>query len=115
MLALIVMTRKNSFTSAPWCESHLAVGSLSSPCHLSVPFLRWKLGGLLCYGNESCFEQFPARSGLCRSHPQGREAEPSLPVQAPVKFELVINLKTAKALGLVPSLRLLEQADMVIE
>ena len=53
-------------------------------------------------------------SDLCRSHSQGGQTR-DLPIQAPTIYKLVINLKTAKALGLTVPLPLLGLADEVIE
>ena len=72
-----------------------------------------ELGGLLSYGID-LLDNFRRAATYADRILKG--AKPSeLPVQAPVKFELVINLKTAKALGLDVPLQLQQRADEVIE
>ena len=72
-----------------------------------------ELGGLLSYGNDRLD---PFRHAATYADRILKGEKPSeLPVQAPVKFELVINLKAAKALGLDVPLHLQQRADEVIE
>jgi putative tryptophan/tyrosine transport system substrate-binding protein len=72
-----------------------------------------ELGGLLSYGNDRR-DQFPRAATYVDRILKG-EKPSELPVQAPIKFELLINLKTAKALGLQISDKLIAIADEVIE
>jgi putative ABC transport system substrate-binding protein len=70
-------------------------------------------GGLLSYGNDQN-DNF-RRAAIYTDRILKGDKPSELPVQAPVNFELVINLKTAKALGLDVTLFLQQLADKVIE
>jgi putative tryptophan/tyrosine transport system substrate-binding protein len=70
-------------------------------------------GGLICYGNDNT-DQYRRAAGYVDRVLKG-EKPSDLPVQAPVKYETVLNLRTAKALGLDVPAEVLVRADEVIE
>ena len=107
---LIVMP--DSFTTAHSSEIVSLADRYRVPAIYPYRFFA-ELGGLLSYGNDQLDNFRRAATYVDRILKGEKPSE--LPVQVPVKFELVINLKTAKTLGLTVSQTLLARADKLIE
>jgi putative ABC transport system substrate-binding protein len=83
---------------------------------LPAVYIQWAFvaaGGLISYGPN--FEDQYRRAAAYVDRILRGEKPADLPVQAPSKYELIINLKTAKALGLTVPTSLLARADEIIE
>lgn len=107
---LIVMTSTEFFFD----RKRLAAMALSHRIPSIFPFRQWvEVGGLLSYGPDIRAMYKLAADYVDRI---ARGAKPAdLPVEQPTKFEFVVNLKTAKALGLTVPPAVLVRADEVIE
>jgi putative tryptophan/tyrosine transport system substrate-binding protein len=87
-------------------ERHKLPAVYSQPYYVAA-------GGLICYGHD-VLEDYRRAAGYVDRILNG--AKPAdLPVQAPTKYELAINLKAAKAIGLTIPQSMLARADEVIE
>ena len=106
---LIVMP--DAFTNAHRAEITSLAARYRLPAVYPYRFFA-ELGGLLSYGND-VVDNFRRAASYADRILKGAKSE--LPVQAPVKFELIINLKTAKALDLDVPLHLQQRADEVTE
>lgn len=104
-------------TASPQAVVHReAIISLATRFRLPnvYPFRYWPAsGGLASYGPNPIDAYTRAAAYVDRILKGAKPAD--LPVQAPTKYELVVNLKTAKALGLNVSQSLLATANEVIE
>jgi ABC-type uncharacterized transport system substrate-binding protein len=98
----------------PSAEEFLAAAAESSVKPAVYPYRYFAAGGgLICYGPDLIDQHRRAASYVDRILKGEKPAD--LPVQAPTEYKLVINLKTAKALGLDVPPTLLARADEVIE
>jgi len=91
---------------------------ISAAIRANIPAVYWQSvfardGGLLSYGIDQVDNLRRAASYVDRILRGAKPAE--LPVQLPTKFEMIVNLKTAKALGLTVPQSILLRADEVIE
>ena len=108
--AVWVLSSPATFLNRPRIIGHMIQHRVPTMCALREYTLS---GGLLSYG-PSYADHFRRAASLVDRIVKG--AKPAdLPVEQPTKFELVINLKTAKALGLTIPPSLLQRADQVIE
>jgi len=104
-------------TTSPLAIAHRELIIALAAKH-KLPAVYWRRGfvasgGLISYGFD-VLQQFRGAAGYVDRILTGEKAA-DLPVQAPTKYELVINLKAAKALGLDVPPSLLARADEVIE
>jgi putative ABC transport system substrate-binding protein len=89
----------------------LAARHLLPAVYASLAFVT--AGGLISYGDDP-IDQYRRAAGYVDRILKGEKAA-DLPVQAPTKYELVVNLKTAKALGLTVPPSMLLRANEVVE
>ena len=104
-------------TASPLAQRHRDLIVTLAARH-KLPAVYWDRapvtgGGLISYGPD-LHDQYRRAAGYVDRILKG-EKPSDLPVQAPTKYQLSINLKTAKALGLTVPASLLARADEVIE
>jgi ABC-type uncharacterized transport system substrate-binding protein len=96
--------------------SRTAIGDIAVKRRLATMYLygaHVEAGGLISYGPQ--LPEMFRRAGVYVGRILGGAQPGELPIERPVRFELVINLKTAKALGLTIPPSLLLRADQIIE